>query len=98
MDIVTHTEHIGDWEIRHGYIGELACPNPRERYMMTRTYEDMRKEYDLLHCGEITEEDMMRIELQMARSNADRMHAATAIAVTWMIVIAVACLVWAVRR
>ena len=59
----------GKYEVRVGYTAELMCPNPREAYMRSRTYEQMRAEYDLLHIGEVTEEDLMRVAANMSSSS-----------------------------
>ncbi len=48
-------------EVRVYWQGELMCPNPVEHYKNTRTYEQMRFEYDLLHAGELDEIDLMRL-------------------------------------
>ncbi len=51
-----------DKEVRVWWQGGLVCPNPREYTKMTRAYEDMRAEYNLLHCGEYTEEEKQQLE------------------------------------
>lgn len=48
-------------EITVYWHGELLCLNPREHYMNTRSYDDMKREYDLLHANEISEEDIMKL-------------------------------------
>lgn len=45
-------------EVRMYWHGELACPNPREYHRHTRSFDDMRLEYDLLNCHKITDEDL----------------------------------------
>lgn len=56
-----------DYEIRYYFHRELLCPNPREHYKNTRTYEQMRQEYELLTCTEITEEDILELYLKLKR-------------------------------
>ncbi len=41
----------------------LVCPNPRERYLRTRSYADLKAEYDLLNCHKLDETDLMYLEL-----------------------------------
>jgi len=55
----------GNYEYTHFMYHGLACPNPREYTRMTQSYEDMRREYDLLHPGEYSDLDMMRIMAEM---------------------------------
>lgn len=52
-------------EISSLWYGTLICPNPREHYKNTRSFEQMRLEYDLTHCHEITEEDVELIALRL---------------------------------
>jgi hypothetical protein len=59
MKIDTYTYTDGDKEIRFTMCRGLVCPNPAEYARMTRSYEQMRAEYDLLHCLEVTEEDIL---------------------------------------
>ena len=40
-------------EVRLAYYSGLVCPNPAEYYKNTRSYADMRTEYELLHSYEI---------------------------------------------
>lgn len=61
VDVIKANSVDSQYEIRAYYHGELMCPNPREKYLMTRSYEQMRAEYDLLHCNEVTEEDIMKV-------------------------------------
>lgn len=57
----TTTVQDGDnqYEVRTLMFGGLACPNPREYYKNTRSYDDMRREYNLLNCGIITDEQIL---------------------------------------
>lgn len=52
-------ENKSELEVTCGFYGELVCTNPLESYRMTRSYEDMRREYDLLNLGKYTEEDVL---------------------------------------
>lgn len=54
-----------EYEVRYFFHGELACPNPTEYYKATRSYEDMRREYDLLNCDKITDEDIIEAMLKL---------------------------------
>lgn len=47
--------------------GELLVPKPRQTYLHTRSYADMRAEYDLLTCCEVTDEDVMKVALSMEK-------------------------------
>ena len=57
-----------DIEIRCGCYYELLCRNPREMYQNTRSYESLKQEYDLLHCNDITDEDLIKL-YSMNRDN-----------------------------
>jgi hypothetical protein len=39
----------------------LVCPNPTEYYKRTRSYADMRAEYDLLNCHKLTEQEKAKL-------------------------------------
>ncbi len=41
----------------------LVLPNPREHYKNTRSYEDIRFEYDLLNGDKITEQDFPKFSI-----------------------------------
>lgn len=56
-----------EYKLRYYFHGELACPNPREHYKYTRTYEQLRAEYDLLNCDKITNEDILEAYSKLAR-------------------------------
>lgn len=45
----------------------LVCPNPIEYYKMTRSYNDLRAEYDLLNCYKLDETDLMHLKLKIAK-------------------------------
>lgn len=49
----------------------LVCPNPTEYYRMTRSYDQMKAEYDLLRCNEVTDEDVMKVALGMTKQRYD---------------------------
>lgn len=51
----------GDYEVRAYVQCGLAMPNPNEYYRMTRSYEQMKAEYELLQMAKFTEEDIYRI-------------------------------------
>ena len=36
----------------------LVCPNPTQTYLNTRSYQDLKDEYELLNCYKITQEDL----------------------------------------
>lgn len=48
-----------EMEVRIYFNAEMVLPNPTEYYKNTRSYADMRAEYDLLHCNEVTAEDCL---------------------------------------
>lgn len=56
-----------DYEIRYYLHGELLCPNPIKTYKNTRTYEQMRQEYELQTCTEFTEEEILDLYLKLKR-------------------------------
>lgn len=62
---------MDDLEYRVWYSGQLMCPNPREYYQMTRSYQSLRNEYDLLHSHEFTEEEVLYLtaRLQVIEAN-----------------------------
>lgn len=55
-------------EIRVVYYFGLMIPNPSEFYRNTRSYEDMRMEYDLLNCAKITDEELEMYSLKFLRT------------------------------
>lgn len=58
-----------EYEVRYYFHGELVCPNPTEYYRYTRTYKQMRQEYDLLNCDKITDEDILEAILKLGVYN-----------------------------
>jgi len=58
-------------EIRSGYYCELLCQKPLEQWQMTRSFESMKMEYDLLHCHEFTDTQIIEFAhaLQKNKSN-----------------------------
>lgn len=65
MKKIADSDVDSDLEIRLVYYGELVCPNPREYYKNTRSYDDMRSEYDLLTCYKLTEDEVNDLELRL---------------------------------
>lgn len=59
-----------DLEVRFYYHGELLCPNPMKTYQMTRSYESLKAEYDLLHAGELDEFDLLKLEAALLQSRS----------------------------
>lgn len=62
----------GDKEVRVMYYMGLWCPNPREYYRNTRSFEQMKQEYDLLTCHQVKEEDVLKVALAVAQAKARR--------------------------
>ncbi len=56
-------------EVRTFVYAGLMCPNPTEYYRMTRTYEQMKAEHNLLTCNEVTKEDVMKVAVAMAKTS-----------------------------
>lgn len=54
-----------EYELRYYFHGELACPNPREYCKYTRTYEQLRAEYELLNCHKLTKEEELDLILKL---------------------------------
>ncbi len=57
-------------EIRVVYYGQLIIPNPQEHYKNTRSYEQMRFEYELRNAGKITEEDALDLAIKLNKTEA----------------------------
>lgn len=51
------------WEYRSYWHGELMCPEPRKYYQMTRSYESMREEWEMLHPEDSTENQIAFAQL-----------------------------------
>lgn len=67
-ELTTHIDENGN-EVRTYLQHGLMCPNPREYYRMTRSYEDMRLEHDLLHPWEPSD---LELQLIFARIKASQ--------------------------
>lgn len=62
------------FENRIVYYDGLVIPNPREYTKNTRSFEDMRLEYDLLHGHEFTEEDLRLVMNASYRTHGPFWH------------------------
>lgn len=60
----------GDKEVRVMYYMGLSCPNPRDYYKNTRSFEQMKQEYDLLTCHQVKEEDVLKVALAVAQAKS----------------------------
>lgn len=58
-------KHPEQYKVTLNYRGGLVMPNPREYYKNTRSFAAMKVEYDLLHAGEFTDEDLMKLAIAM---------------------------------
>lgn len=60
-------------EVRVYWHCELMCPNPVEYYQMTRSYESLRFEHDLLHCDEFSDEQIMLLASKLPQNQFNPM-------------------------
>lgn len=56
-----------EYEVRFFYSLEPLIKNPAEYYRHTRSYEEMREEYEFLNCGKITIEDIGEALIEIAK-------------------------------
>ena len=58
-------------EVRDFFQHGLMRPNPRQYYQMTRSYESLRQEYNLLNCDKVSDEDLINImKLMKTKENS----------------------------
>lgn len=46
------------------------CPNPIEHYKMTRSFESLKQEYDLLHSAELADEELQLLTSILSQENS----------------------------